>query len=365
MSPKRIAVVPGDGIGKEVTETGVRILRSVARLSGGIEFDFEYYPYGCEYYLANGRMMDEDGIEKLGNHDAILMGAVGYPDVPDHVSLWGLLIPVRREFDQYVNLRPARILEGVVSPLSGRGPGNFDFVVVRENTEGEYSDSGGRFRRGSPDEVVIQNSIFTRKGVERIMRYAFELSIERAGNNGKKPYVVGATKSNGIIYTMPFWDEVFREVSKEYPSVRTDLYHVDALSAYLVTRPESFDVIVASNLFGDILTDLAAAISGGIGVAPSTNINPTGESPPLFEPVHGSAPDIAGKGIANPAGMIWTVSMLLDYFDRKDLGSSVLKSLEKTLGSGIKTPDMGGRSSTRDVEEAVLTHLEQALEGKL
>lgn len=353
MTTKRIAVIPGDGIGKEVTEIGIDVIKTVARSIPSLDFEFEYYPYGCEYYVKTGKMMDDDGLEKLARHDAILMGAVGYPTVPDHVSLWGLLIPIRRTFDQYVNLRPAKILNGIESPLKGKGPESFDFVVVRENTEGEYSNSGGRFKEGTADEVVIQNSIFTRLGVERVIRYAFEAAVQRSELSGKEPYVVGATKSNGIIYTMPFWDEVFRTVSKDYPKVRTDLYHVDALSAYLVTRPESFDVIVASNLFGDILTDLAAAISGGIGIAPSANINPEGKYPPLFEPVHGSAPDIAGKGIANPVGMIWTVSMLFDHLGFKEEGTRILRALNEVIASGIKTPDLGGKSNTSEVGKAV------------
>lgn len=361
MLQKKIAVIPGDGIGKEVINEGKKVIDAVSDYSGDIKFEFTEFPYGCEYYLENGEMMPKYALERLRKFDLILMGAVGYPTVPDHISLWGLLIPIRRTFDQYVNLRPARVLKGINSPLSGKGAGSFDFVVVRENTEGEYSNSGGRLREGTPQELVIQNSIFTRFGVERVIRYAFELAVKRGKTSGRAPYVIGATKSNGIIFTMPFWDEVFKLVAKDYPDVRTDLYHIDALSAYLVTKPESFDVIVASNLFGDILTDLAAAISGGIGIAPSANLNPEKVNPSLFEPVHGSAPDIAGKGIADPIGTIWTVSMMFEYLELNHISAMIMNALESVTGMGIKTPDLGGRNKTFEVGDKVVELLKKKL----
>ncbi len=357
----RVAVIPGDGIGKEVIDEGIKIMETISDCTGEVNFDFERFPYGCEYYLENGEMMPKNALKTLSQFDLVLMGAVGSPTVPDHISLWGLLIPIRRTFDQYVNLRPARILRGIKSPLAGMEAGSFDFVVVRENTEGEYSNSGGRLYEGTSREVVIQNSIFTRFGVERVIRYAFELSLKRAKTTGRPPYVVGATKSNGIIFTMPFWDEMFKVVAKDYPEVRTDLYHVDALSAYLVTRPQSFDVIVASNLFGDILTDLSAAISGGIGIAPSANLNPDRKYPSLFEPVHGSAPDIAGKGIANPIGTIWTVSMLLDYLGMEETATRIIDALEKVTSSNVKTPDLGGKSKTIEVGDKIAELLRDSL----
>lgn len=349
---KSIAVIPGDGIGNEVVSEGIKLLEAFEDMDD-VKFSFDYFPWSCEYYTKHGEMMPKDGLETLKKHDLILMGAVGYPGVPDHISLWGLLIPIRRAFDQYVNLRPAKILRGVSSPLANKTPESFDFVVVRENTEGEYSDVGGSLHENTEDEVVIQNNIFTRKGTERIIRYAFETAINRSKKSGREPYVVGATKSNGIIYTMPFWDKVFKEVALDYPEVRTNLYHIDALSAYLVLRPESFDVIVASNLFGDILTDIAAAISGGIGIAPSANINPEGKYPSLFEPIHGSAPDIAGKGLANPIGVFWTISMLLEHIGKTVSSEALLEAIQVVTESGIKTPDIGGTDSTQVVAEKI------------
>jgi tartrate dehydrogenase/decarboxylase/D-malate dehydrogenase len=345
----RIAVVGGDGIGPEVIQTGMRVLRAVAEVDPALDLEFTEFPWGCEYYLENGRMMPEDGIEVLSGFDALYLGAVGWPTVPDHVSLWQLLIPIRRNFDQYVNLRPARILRGVESPL--RKPGVLDVTVVRENTEGEYSDSGGRLFAGTPREVAIQDSVFTRHGLERIIRYAFDLAGTRRGR------LTGATKSNGISITMPFFDEVFREVSEEYSDIEASLMHADALAARLVLDPESFDVVVGSNLLGDILSEVTAAVSGAIGIAPSANLNPEGDYPSLFEPIHGSAPDIAGKGVANPAGAIWAGAMMLDHLGYEAAGRRIVEALETTLESGTKTGDLGGSAKMDEVTEAVIERL--------
>jgi tartrate dehydrogenase/decarboxylase / D-malate dehydrogenase len=344
------AVIPGDGIGTEVVAEGVRILEAAAEIDGGFRFEFETFPWGCEYYAEHGAMMPSDGLSILGGFETIFLGAVGYPGVPDHVSLWGLLIPIRRTFHQYINLRPCRLLAGVRSPLAGKQPGDIDFVVVRENSEGEYSNMGGRIHQGTPYEMAIQNTVFTRMGVERVIRYAYE----QASSRGK--HLTSATKSNGINITMPYWDEVLADVGRDYPAVRTDNYHIDALAAYFVTRPESFDVVVGSNLFGDILSDIAAAVMGGIGMAPAANLNPEKKYPSMFEPVHGSAPDIAGRGIANPIGQIWTAKMLLDHLGKEELGSALLDSIEAVLARAeVQTPDLGGNASTSDMGDAVLS----------
>ncbi len=302
-----IAVIPGDGIGKEVVPEAIAVMEA-AGARFGFEFRWHHYPWSCETYAETGRMMPEDGIEQLKAHDAIFLGAVGFPGVPDHISLWGLLIPIRRSMRQYVNLRPVRLLPGVTSPLAGRGADDIDFLVVRENNEGEYSEIGGRLYGGSDAEMVVQQSVFTRRGVDRILRYAFELARAR-----DKKHLTSATKSNGIIHTMPYWDERFRAVAADYPDVTTDQYHIDILCAHFVTHPDWFDVVVGSNLFGDILSDLGPAVAGSIGIAPSANINPEGEFPSMFEPVHGSAPEIAGQGIATPIGQVWSVAMMLDH----------------------------------------------------
>jgi tartrate dehydrogenase/decarboxylase/D-malate dehydrogenase len=343
----RVAVIGGDGIGPEVVGAGMRVMRAAAE--GSFELEFEKFPWSCEYYLEHGRMMPEDALETLARFEAIYLGAVGWPTVPDHVSLWGLLIPIRRGFDQYINLRPARLLPGVRGPLADAG--EIDITVVRENTEGEYSDAGGRLYRGTEHEVAIQESVFTRRGVERAVRYAYEAA---GGRRGK---LVGATKSNGISITMPFFDEVFREVGEEYPDVEASLMHADALAARLVLEPRSFDVVVGSNLFGDILSEVTAAMTGAIGIAPSANLNPEVRHPSLFEPIHGSAPDIAGKGIANPAGAIWAAAMLLEHIGETQAGTRVLKALEDTLRSGVKTRDLGGSATTQEVTEAVVGRL--------
>jgi len=348
-SENRIAVIGGDGIGPEVVEAGIRVLEAATEGDGTSALTFTRFPWGCEYYLEHGRMMPEDGLETLAGFDAIYLGAVGWPTVPDHISLWGLLLPIRRGFDQYVNLRPARLLRGIESPLAR--PGSLDVTVVRENTEGEYSDSGGRMYRGTPHEVVIQESVFTRRGVERIVRYAYEEAGRRRGG------LVGATKSNGISITMPFFDEVFREVGEEYPDVEASLMHADALAARLVLDPERFDVVVGSNLLGDILSEVTAAASGAIGIAPSGNLNPEREYPSLFEPIHGSAPDIAGEGVANPAGAIWAGAMMLEQVGRPEAGKLVLAALEEAISGGAKTRDLSGSTTTKEVTEVVIDHL--------
>ncbi len=344
----RVAVIGGDGIGPEVG-AGMRVLEAAAEGDPALEISFTEFPWGCEYYLEHGRMMPEDGLETLAGFDAIYLGAVGWPTVPDHVSLWGLLLPIRRGFDQYVNLRPTRLLRGVESPLEK--PGSLNVTVVRENTEGEYSDSGGRMFEGTPHEIAVQESIFTRRGVERIVRYAYEEA------RGRRGLLVGATKSNGISITMPFFDEIFREVGEGYPEIEASLMHADALAARLVLDPESFDVIVGSNLLGDILSEVTAAVSGAIGIAPSANLNPGGERPSLFEPIHGSAPDIAGSHKANPSGAIWAGALLLDHVGYPETGERVLDTLEDTLASGVKTRDLGGTATTEEITNSVIEHL--------
>jgi tartrate dehydrogenase/decarboxylase/D-malate dehydrogenase len=344
-----IAVIGGDGIGPEVAQAGTRVLEAAEGTDASLDLDFTNFSWGCEYFLEHGRMMPEDGLETLVSFDAIYLGAVGWPTVPDHVSLWGLLLPIRRSFDQYVNLRPARLLRGVESPLAE--PNDLDITVVRENTEGEYSDSGGRVYRDTPHEIAVQESIFTRRGVERIVRYAFEEARSRRG------LLVGATKSNGISVTMPFFDEIFREIADDYPDVGASLMHADALAARLVLAPSSFDVVVGSNLFGDLLSEVTAAIAGAIGIAPSANLNPEGRYPSLFEPIHGSAPDIAGEGIANPAGAVWAAALMLEHTGYPDAGARILSALEEALASGTKTRDLGGTASTDEVTEAVVQRL--------
>ena len=350
----RIAVIPGDGIGREVVPEGIRVTEAAARRRG-IELVWEHFPWSCETYRREGRMMPPDGLDRLAGFDAIFLGAVGFPGVPDHVSLWGLLIPIRRRFRQYVNLRPVRVLAGMAPPLRGRGPEDIDFYVVRENNEGEYSEIGGRLYEGTDHEMAMQESIFTRRGVDRILEYAFELARSRAAK-----HVTSATKSNGIIHTMPYWDERFAAMAERYPDVRTSQYHVDILAANFVLHPDWFDVVVGSNLFGDILSDLGPAIAGTIGIAPSANVNPEREFPSMFEPVHGSAPDIAGRGIANPIGQIWSGAMMLEHLGHPEAAADVVAAIERVLGGGgPKTPDLGGRAATADLGRAV----EEALGG--
>jgi tartrate dehydrogenase/decarboxylase/D-malate dehydrogenase len=343
----RIAVIPGDGIGKEVLPEGMRVLEAAGRRFG-FELDFTVFDWSCERYTKTGHMMPEDGLEQLRPFEAIYLGAVGFPGVPDHVSLWGLLIPIRRGFRQYVNLRPVRLLRGVRSPLRDRGPADIDMLIVRENNEGEYSEIGGRLYAGTPEELVVQQAVFTRRGCDRIMRFAFERARQR------RRHVTSGTKSNGIIHSMPYWDERFAEMAKAYPDVKTAQYHIDILTAHFVQHPDWFDVVVASNLFGDILSDLGPAIAGSIGIAPGGNINPEKEHPSMFEPVHGSAPDIAGKGVANPVAQIWTGAMLIEHLGHADAAAAIVAAIEKIVEEGrAVTRDLGGRASTREAGEAI------------
>jgi len=353
MTTHRIAVIPGDGIGKEVVPEGLRVLDAAARRFG-IELAFDQFDFAsCDYHAKHGRMMPEDWKDRIGGHDAIYFGAVGWPaTVPDHVSLWGSLLLFRREFDQYINLRPVRLMPGVPCPLANREPGDIDFYVVRENTEGEYSSVGGKMFAGTEREFVLQESIFTRTGVDRVLRYAFELA-----NSRPKRHLTSATKSNGIFISMPYWDERVAEIARDYPDVEVDKFHIDILTAHFVRNPHWFDVVVASNLFGDILSDLGPACTGTIGIAPSANINPERRFPSLFEPVHGSAPDIAGKGIANPIGQIWCGAMMLDHLGYPQAHDAIVAAIEEVTAQGPRTPDMGGAANTADVGRAV----EQAL----
>jgi tartrate dehydrogenase/decarboxylase/D-malate dehydrogenase len=343
----KIAVIEGDGIGHEVIPEGMRALEAAARA-----FDFnlswKQFDWSCEGFLQTGRMMPQDGFQQLRELDAIFLGAIGDPRVPDHISLWGLLIPIRRVFQQYVNLRPARLLKGIETPLRSFQPGDIDFCIVRENNEGEYSEIGGRMYANTSAEMAIQECIFTRRGCERVMRYAFELARKR------RKHVTSATKSNGIVYTMPFWDECFKSVSNEFADVRHDQFLIDILSAHFVRHPDWFDVVVASNLFGDILSDLGAAVVGSIGIAPSANINPEKEYPSMFEPVHGSAPDIAGKNIANPIAQIWSGAMMLEHLGEVEAARAVEDAIYTVLAQGSpQTPDLGGNASTQQVGEAI------------
>jgi tartrate dehydrogenase/decarboxylase/D-malate dehydrogenase len=348
-----LSVIPGDGIGNEVVPEGLRALDAVARRFG-LSFDYRHYDWSCERYRATGRMMPEDGIRQLADSDAIVLGAVGFPGVPDHISLWELLIPIRREFDQYVNLRPVRLLPNIPCPLANKQPGDIDIWIVRENTEGEYSQVGGRMFAGTEHEFVTQEAIFTRRGTDRILRYAFEFA-RRQG----RLHVTSATKSNGIYHSMPFWDERFREVARDYPDIRADQYHIDILAARFVMSPERFDVVVGSNLFGDILSDLGPGVTGTIAVAPSGNINPERRFPSMFEPVHGSAPDIAGQGIANPIGQIWSIAMLLEHLGQAEAGQLVLRAIEDVLRTdgSPRTPDMGGTAKTSDLGAAIAARI--------
>jgi len=348
MSSYKIAVIAGDGIGKEVMPEGVRVLDAVGR-KFGISFSFDEFDWGCDNYATHGWWMPPDWRDQIGGHDCIFFGATGWPAiVPDHKSLWDSLLNFRRDFDQYVNLRPVKLMPGIPCPLVGRKLGDIDYLVVRENTEGEYSSVGGRMFGGSERETVTQQSVFTRKGVDRIMKYAFELTATR-----QEKHVTSATKSNGISITMPYWDERFKLMSEQYPGVKTDQFHIDGLMIQLVLNPQRFDVIVASNLFGDIISDLGPATTGTIGVAPSGNINPERTAPSLFEPVHGSAPDIYGKKIANPVAQIWSGAMMLEHLGHPDASAAIMKSIEGCLLDGPRTPDAGGNASTQDMGKAI------------
>ena len=348
----QVAVIPGDGIGKEVVPEGIKVLEAVSRVFD-ISFEWKHFDWSCERYLESGAMMPADGIRQLSCFDAIFLGAVGFPPVLDHVSLWGLLIPIRREFQQYINLRPVRLFEGMQCPLVGKKPGDIDFYVVRENCEGEYSNIGGRLYAGTEDEMAMQQSIFTRKGVDRVLKYAFELAQSRDARR-----LTSATKSNGIIHTMPYWDERVESMAKNYPDIELDKYHIDILVSHFVNKPEIFDVVVGSNLFGDILSDLGPGITGTIGIAPSANINPEGNFPSMFEPVHGSAPDIAGQGIANPIGQIWSAAMMLDHLGHRDAHDAVIHAIEDVIREReALTPDLGGSANCAQCGNAVVARL--------
>ena len=351
MAQHKIAVIPGDGIGKEVVPEGLRVLDAASR-KFKVELQLDHFDWSCDYYLAHGTMMPDDWKEQIGRHDAIFFGAVGWPaKVPDHVSLWGSLIKFRRDFDQYVNLRPCRLMPGMRTPLADRTPGDIDFFVVRENTEGEYSSVGGRMYEGTEREIVFQQSVFSRKGVDRILKYAFELAKKRP-----KKHLTSATKSNGISITMPYWDERVETMARAYPDVKWDKFHIDILSAHFVQHPDWFDVVVASNLFGDILSDLGPACTGTIAIAPSGNINPERAFPSLFEPVHGSAPDIYGKGIANPIGQIWAAAMMLEHLGHAAAGAAIVRAIETVLeptSGAPRTPDLGGKDKTADLGKAI------------
>lgn len=349
MKTYKIAVIPGDGIGPEVIAEGIKVMEKAAELDGRFRFEFTHFPWGCEYYLENGKMMDEDGILLLSEFDAIYLGAVGYPGVPDHISLWDLLLRIRKEFDQYVNIRPIQLLDGAPCPIIGGTKESIDMLFIRENSEGEYAGAGDWLFKGKPNEVVLQTGIFSRVGVERIIRYAFE-TASAAGKT-----LTSISKANALNYSMVFWDQVFEEVSKEYPHVETHSYLVDAAAMLMVKDPSRFEVVVTSNLFGDILTDLGAALAGGMGLAAGANINPERTYPSMFEPIHGSAPDIAGQGIANPLAAIWSASQMFDFFGFEDIGKQLLLVIEKALNEKSDlTPDLGGTGSTSDVGDKVV-----------
>jgi tartrate dehydrogenase/decarboxylase/D-malate dehydrogenase len=351
----RIAVIPGDGIGNEVVPEGLRVLEKLAATSdGAYSFAFESFPWGCEHYLKTGRMMDEDGLARLQPFDAIYFGAVGWPGVPDHVSLWGLRLAICQGFDQYACIRPVKLLPGIESPLRGGTAETIDWVVVRENSEGEYAGVGGRnFQgRGAGSEVAVQSAMFTEKGCERIIRLAFEMALKR-----KRPKVTSVTKSNAQQYAMTLWDDVFARVRADYPAVETEQWLVDAMAARFVLRPETLEVVVGSNLFGDILSDLGSALAGSLGIAASANVDPERRHPSMFEPVHGSAPDIAGKGIANPIAAVWTVALMLEHLGLEADAARVMRAIEATTAARVFTPDLGGSSTTRDVGDAILAAL--------
>lgn len=351
MKKIKLAVIPGDGIGKEVVPATLKVLDTIAEVHGGLTFEYEQFDYGCDYYLENGAMMAEDGMERLGQSDSVFLGAVGDASkVPDHISLWGLLLKIRRDFQLEINVRPAKVFNGINSPLAN--PKDFDIVVVRENSEGEYSSVGGRMYQGD-DEIAIQNNVFSKRATKQAMEHAFDLAKSRGG------HVTSATKSNGIFHSMPFWDEVFKETAADNKGIETMSQHIDALAASFVTHPERYDVVVASNLFGDILTDVGAAIMGSIGIAPSANLNLNGRHPSMFEPVHGSAPDIVGRRIANPIGQIWTAKMLLDHHGEEEMGRLLLDTMESVTADGYLTPDVGGNHTIDEVVEQIIGRLKK------
>jgi len=352
MNQHTIAVIAGDGIGKEVTPAALAVAQAAATRHG-FGLTITAHPWGCEYYLAEGRMMAADALDLLRPADAIYLGAIGAPTVPDHVSVWELILPIRQRFEQFVNLRPMRLLAGVPGPLRDRAPADIDWVCVRENSEGEYAGLGGRLHRGTPHEVAEQTGLFTRRGIDRVVRYACALAMTRP-----RRLLASATKSNALQHSMVLWDEVVDEVARDFPALTIRKYHVDALAARMVTHPQTLDVMVASNLFGDILTDLGAAVSGSLGVAPGANLNPTREYPSMFEPIHGSAPDIAGRGIANPIGAIWAAALMLEHLGEVEAGREIVAALERVLAEGlVRTPDLGGTATTADMTSAVTAAL--------
>lgn len=354
----KIALIPGDGIGPEVVAEGVKVLNAIGQIDPQLSFSFSEFPWGCEYYVNNGKMMDDDGMKQLKEFDAIYLGAVGYPGVPDHISLWDLLLKIRKGFDQYVNIRPIKLLNPNLTPLKNKGEKEIDFLVIRENSEGEYAGAGDWLFKGKPEEVVLQTGVFSRKGTVRIIRYAFEEARKQ------KKTLTSISKANALNYSMVFWDEVFNEVSKEYPDVKTCSYLVDAASMYFVLQPERFEIIVTSNLFGDILTDLGAAITGGMGLAAGANINPEREYPSMFEPIHGSAPDIAGKGLANPLAAIWSVSQMMDFFGETEWGSTILTTIKELLANKeALTSDLGGTATTEELGEEFIKLLKKSFVG--
>lgn len=357
MKKYNIALIPGDGIGPEVVDEGVKVLKAIEKLDPNLSFTFTQFPWGCEYYLEHGKMMDEDGIDKLKTFDSIYLGAVGYPGVPDHISLWDLLLRIRKEFDLYVNIRPITLLNESLTPLKDKTIKEIDFLVIRENSEGEYAGAGDWLFKGKPEEVVLQTGVFSRKGTERIIRYAYE----EARKQNKT--LTSISKGNALNYSMVFWDRVFEDVGKEYPDVETYSYLVDAASLYFVSNPERFEIVVTSNLFGDILTDIGAAITGGMGLATGANVNPEKEFPSMFEPVHGSAPDIAGQGIANPLAAIWSISQMMDFFGEEKWGAVILESIKDILKETDRlTPDLGGKATTSELGDYFIEVLEKTMQ---
>ncbi len=350
----KVAVIAGDGIGPEVLAEGIKVLDKVAELDGSFKVEYTHFPWGCEYYLEHGKMMDDDGMDKLKEYDAIYLGAVGFPGVPDHISLWDLLLRIRKGFDQYINIRPVKLLKGAPCPLKDVAREDIDMLFIRENSEGEYAGAGDWLFKGKENEVVLQTGVFSRKGVERVIRYAYEV----AKKEGKT--LSSISKANALNYSMVFWDEVFIEIGKEYPEVKTYSYLVDAAAMFMIKDPKRFEVVVTSNLFGDILTDLGAAIAGGMGLAAGANVNPERLYPSMFEPIHGSAPDIAGKQISNPLASVWSVSQMLDYFGYEDWGKKILDVVEDIMVEGVSvTPDMGGKAKTSEVGDAVVKALDR------
>ena len=356
MKVHKIAVIVGDGIGPEVINEVIKVLKEVAKIDGNFDFDFSYFPWGCEYYKENGKMMADDGIEQLKKFDAIFLGAVGAPGAPDHISLWDLLLVIRKSFDQYINLRPVKLLKGAPNLLKDVSPEDINMIFVRENTEGEYAGSGSWLFKGKPNEVVIQDGVFSRKGCERVIRYAYELA------KSQNKTLTSISKGNALNYSMVFWDQIFKEIGEEYPEVKTYSYLVDAASMFMVKDPKRFEIVVTSNLFGDILTDLGAAIAGGMGLAAGANLNPEKEFPSMFEPIHGSAPDIAGKGISNPLATIWSASQLLDFFGYSDWGKVLINCIEEVLVEGeVLTQDLGGSAVTSEVGDEIVRKLQESV----